>query len=83
VFGLDGSEAVPEPCPAEAAEVLGHSLKDRPGVDVVPWALLAALYRSQGAWCVVGEPVLAACAVQYTRMCNMLSHMHSETVGVS
>lgn len=48
VMGLDGAEACPEPCPAEAAEVLGHNLKDRLGADVVPWALLAALYRSQG-----------------------------------
>lgn len=48
VLGLDGAEACPEPCPAEAAEVVGHSLKDRPEADVVPWALLAALYRNQG-----------------------------------
>lgn len=39
----------PDPAAGEAAEVLGHSLKDREGTQaVVPWALLALLYRSQG-----------------------------------
>lgn len=40
-----------DPAALECAEVLGHSLKDRQAAagGVVPWALLALLYRSQGA----------------------------------
>lgn len=48
----------PDPAAGEAAEVLGHSLKDREGTQaVVPWALLALLYRSQGetGWLAVWE----------------------------
>ena len=48
-LGVDGPNAAAEAAAAEAAEVLGHSLKDRQGGDVVPWACLALLYRSQGA----------------------------------
>jgi hypothetical protein len=47
-LGVDGPDAAGDAAAAEAAEVLGHSLKDRQGGDVVPWACLALLYRSQG-----------------------------------
>lgn len=45
---VDCGECCPEPTAAETAEVLGHSLKDRQGAGVVPWALLTLLYRNQG-----------------------------------
>lgn len=48
VLGVDDPGCSPEPAAAETAEVLAHSLKDRQGADVIPWALLALLYRSQG-----------------------------------
>jgi pyruvate/2-oxoglutarate dehydrogenase complex dihydrolipoamide acyltransferase (E2) component len=56
--------------------VLAHNLKDRQGADVVPWALLALLYRSQGE----AHRYVAAAGQKHTKvhvLCQHAVSMHA------